>query len=127
MWREYIRELWEIVVFHDVLVDLKRCNWVFNEEQPDASWVVRMVNMQMEEFWKAKDRRVNESKRLYAEGMVRNKEWKAAVSDSIKINADGAYHLANGRAGIGVVCKNSDNKFVGGFWEESVCIISFNG
>ncbi|KAI9072563.1 hypothetical protein K1719_045450 [Acacia pycnantha] len=43
----------------------------------------------VKEFWKVKYKRVNDSKRLYAEGIVRKKEWKALGLGSIKINADG--------------------------------------
>lgn len=53
----------------------KRCQWVFNGVWPDAREVIRLVNVQVEEFWRAKERKEDASRRVFQEDLTRHNKW----------------------------------------------------
>ncbi|KAI9120301.1 hypothetical protein K1719_007334 [Acacia pycnantha] len=76
-----------------------------SEERPDAREVVRLVNIQVEEFWKARERLGVSKKRVYMEEVVRANQWTVPPAGVIKINFDGSFKEVSGMAGVGVVCR----------------------
>ncbi|XP_028755351.1 uncharacterized protein LOC114714752 [Neltuma alba] len=93
-----------------------RCKWIFEQVLPKPEETIEMTNRTMQEYWNANSLLPKVPSYVMPKASFK---WRKPQANSFKINCDGAFNNSNGRAGIGVVCRNSEGLFIKG-WAEKV-------
>ncbi|XP_028754420.1 uncharacterized protein LOC114713907 [Neltuma alba] len=93
-----------------------RCKWIFEQVLPKPEETIEMTNRTMQEYWNANSLLPKVPSYVMPKASFK---WRKPQANSFKINCDDAFNNSNGRAGIGVVCRNSEGLFIKG-WAEKV-------
>ncbi|XP_028803709.1 uncharacterized protein LOC114758781 [Neltuma alba] len=92
------------------------CKLVFEQETPNPTLVIEAANKMMRDFWEANELLPTNTEMALPKSATR---WRKPHFGRVKLNYDGAYYRKTGKAGIGIICRDSYGLFLRG-WSKAV-------